>query len=165
LLKNNGAKSTSILYPIPEGTIDKMGERNSNRNIYHIGTLNENFHKEILNKISLIGLNFKYNFKIITNNLSSETEKKLSNNGSTIIKPIKKTTDLFNKLVSEADLLIVFYSSDLNLERRSIYSFPSKFIELTHLLIPIIIISPKESAISKWCISNKWLTYIDNVDH
>jgi hypothetical protein len=40
--------------------------------------------------------------------------------------------------------------------------FPSKFTQFLQTGLPVLVLAPQESAIGKWCLKNKWLSYSSN---
>jgi hypothetical protein len=40
--------------------------------------------------------------------------------------------------------------------------FPSKFIQIAQLELPVLIISPDGSALGNWCVENNWKLYAKN---
>jgi hypothetical protein len=81
--------------------------------------------------------------------------------GIQITRQLKKLHDLFDLMLKRMDILLIFYSFNLNEEIRAAHSFPSKFTEFCHLGIPILIIAPAESAIGRWATDHQWLCYVN----
>lgn len=163
LLLKNGAASVSLLYPMPEGVRNINRNRNLDKNLFHIGTIYENIHECIIRKIAKSCEINSYKFNLIANISNSFRTKFENENNINFINQLSQPNSLFDLLIDKADLMIVFYSDHYQ-ERRSTYSFPSKFVELSHLTIPIIIIAPEQSALGKWCIEHNWLTYSKTED-
>lgn len=164
LIIRNGSKSVTLLYPIPDenDTQKKISDVNFNELSFCYSGMLMPVHDNLINKLHHCVEKNGGNLVLISNfdektKLKFAQYKKLE-----ILYKIEKLKELFNYFMSKIDVLVIFYSFNMDEEVRALHSFPSKFIEFCHLGIPILIIAPSESAFGKWANDNQWLSYIDN---
>jgi hypothetical protein len=75
-----------------------------------------------------------------------------------------KNGDVIKFLHEKASCILVSYSFSFIEQPWAKTSFPSKLIEFSKIGLPILIMSPRETAISNWAEKNKWLSYISSLD-
>jgi len=164
IISLHGGKNVSVVYPIPDGTFIAHGRRIKSEkfNFAISGMLLPYFFEKTVEKINDAVEETDTNI-IMIGSFNQDYKDSLQNSSKiSFYKKFEELYDLFNFMVEETDVIIVFYSSDTNEEIRSRYSFPSRFVEFCHLGIPVLIIAPQSSAIGKWAVKNAWLSYVDN---
>lgn len=160
----HGGKNVSVVYPIPDGAFIAHNKRIKSEkfNFAISGMLLPYFFEKTVEKINE-AVEATHTNIILIGSFNQDYKDSLQNASKiSFYKKFEELYDLFNFMVEEVDVIIVFYSSDTNEEIRSRYSFPSRFVEFCHLGIPILIIAPQSAAIGKWAVKNSWLSYIDN---
>jgi hypothetical protein len=169
LLERYGAK-TILLPPLPEQIGPEFkkswNERfPQNLTVGFSGSFYPNFHIDVIKVLAKslesiggeirLSLTLEGSEKIMLQNYSPAIK----------IKPFRKTSkELYEFLIKEINVILVFYSFKMELELRMFTSFPSKFIQYCQFGIPILIIAPPESTLGSWCIKNNWLAYVDKMD-
>lgn len=163
LLRQNGGKNTSMVYPIPEGETQNKELANvnfKNLQLCYAGTILP-FHDELIKNIFKAAQSVNGQLTLITNSDLAIANRFRDCDGIKIFRPLEKLHDLFNILLKKMDVLLIFYSFNLTEEIRTAYSFPSKFTEFCHLGMPIVIIAPEESAIGLWAKEHQWQCYVN----
>lgn len=164
IISLNGGKNVSVVYPIPDGSFIAQGKRIKSEKFNFVisGMLLPYFFEKTVEKINDAVEETDTNI-ILIGSFNQDYKDSLQNASKiSFYKKFEELYELFNFMVEEADVIIVFYSSDTNEEIRSRYSFPSRFVEFCHLGIPILIIAPQSAAIGKWAIKNSWLSYVSS---
>lgn len=165
LLETRGGQNTSVLYPIPEvykGAIKRYKTvDNETLNFCYAG-LAMRFQFDIMTRISEAISNIDGKFYCIT----GELEGFKPCDPETIIVKDKFDTvaELQQFIIQNVDVVVVFYSFDLQHEPRMESSFPSKFLEYAQLGLPILLVAPDYSSLGKWAIENNWLSYVATDD-
>ncbi|MDN3586201.1 hypothetical protein QWY86_05955 [Pedobacter aquatilis] len=164
IISLNGGKNVSVVYPIPDGSFIAQGKRIKSEKFNFVisGMLLPCFFEKTVEKINDAVEETDTNI-ILIGSFNQDYKDSLQNASKiSFYKKFEELYELFNFMVEETDVIIVFYSSDTNEEIRSRYSFPSRFVEFCHLGIPILIIAPQSAAIGKWAIKNSWLSYVSS---
>lgn len=164
MLLKNGIRSSSVVFPIPEGYNKKIkaaAEVNfNNLKFAFSGLLFDDLHFEILQNISSACEAINGNIDLI-GDLPADLKRNLNSiKNIHLTERIATTAGLFDYIIKNIDVLLVFYSFKLENEHRMFTSFPSKFTEYCHLGLPVLIIAPPVSSIGKWAIENNWLCYV-----
>ena len=73
-----------------------------------------------------------------------------------VVESFKNLDDTFNYLKNNCSALFCGYPEDINKMPWIKTSFPSKFVEFSHLGLPIILTSPLGTALYKWANEQHW---------
>lgn len=163
LLIENGGKNTTVVYPIPEGNSKNKNVANvnfANLQLCYAGMVLP-FQDQVIKQIFAAVQSVNGQLTLITNSDQAIADRFLDCEGIKIRKLLKKLDDLFTLFLEKMDILLIFYSFNLNKEIRATHSFPSKFTEFCHLGMPILIIAPAESAIGRWAKEHQWKCYVN----
>lgn len=154
-----------LLYPIPEKHIHEISSiepKHKTLTFGYSGTI----YNEMIKPLETVALNLNdmnIQFKIIGN--SSKLNHLVEYIPLSQHIPLFKTAEAANTyLIANCDACIIPYPRKVEDMPWIKTCFPSKFIQYCQLNIPTIIIAPKESALGKWCIKNKWLLYSDSYE-
>lgn len=159
---------TSILLPIPETLNQQFIEwRNNFRQhpvVAHAGSLHP---FQISNFCTLARLLEKVNGTLLIiarsdNPTLLEILKTCSNVEHQ--QPFESNKDAIAFLANRASCILVSYAFLLDKQPWAATSFPSKLVEFSHLGLPILILAPSSTAISRWSLEHNWLSYIDCLD-
>jgi hypothetical protein len=169
---DNVKYKTNVLYPIPEGvknTVKITHPKTDPFVLAHAGTLHAvqlpNF-KEIANSLDRIG----GQFLIISpdkNPQNNDVIASLTKSHKNVIISdyIEKNTSVLDFLREHASAIFVSYALIAGTHQWADTSFPSRFIEFSHLGLPVIIVAPKEAAITAWCEQNNWEAHFSNLQN
>ncbi len=75
---------------------------------------------------------------------------------------ISTTEESNNFLVENCDAYIIPYPSSIEEMPWIKTCFPSKFIQVTQLGLPIAAFAPQSSALGEWCKAKEWILFADN---
>ncbi len=67
-------------------------------------------------------------------------------------------------IIKNCDAFVIPYPSSIEKMPWIKTCFPSKFIQISQLKIPVLIIAPEDSAIGEWCLKHHWLLYLSNYE-
>jgi glycosyltransferase involved in cell wall biosynthesis len=153
-----------VLLPIPEEIkhikINWQDNFASQPIIAYAGTL----YNEVVETLKIIGkLLEKINGKllIITHQLDNVTVLKQELN-NIIYKQPMPTLEVCNYINVSASAMIIAYPEKLEQMPWIESCFPSKFVQFVYTGLPQLILAPKGSALSDWCIENEWAGYIND---
>lgn len=79
------------------------------------------------------------------------------------IPPFASNADALRHLVSHASAMVVSYSEEISDMPWAATSFPSKFVEFSHLGLPCAIVAPRASAIARWAVEEGFPDLFDPV--
>jgi hypothetical protein len=158
-------KKTSVLLPIPEFHNRKFIEWQSkfslNPVVAHAGWL---YPSQFSNFYSLAMALQEINGSVlIVCPKDNPTLIKLLETCSNILHhdTFQTNSDVLNFLEDNATCILVSYSFIESEQPWASTSFPSKLVEFSHLGLPVIIMAPRNIAISNWAESHSWIGYID----
>lgn len=80
-----------------------------------------------------------------------ELKSFVANHPADWVQPFRTNTEALSHLVEYASGLIVSYAASVADMPWVATSYPSKFVEYSHLGIPCAIVAPDDSAINRWC--------------
>lgn len=140
-----------VLLPIPEGwatpaTFDP--ERSKYPRIYYAGFIwpaQYPLLAEIARALATVGGRL-----VLMTRETPELKSFLSNENAEWVRPFPTNREALAHLVQNAAGLLVSYTKSVVDMPWVATSFPSKFIEYSHLGLPCAIVAPKESAIGRW---------------
>ncbi|MDB5287598.1 MAG: hypothetical protein JWR05_2547 [Mucilaginibacter sp.] len=164
LLHNKNTFQTSVLYPLPDSYKEpaKTYEMVNNRHLqFCYAGMAMHIHFNILDNITQAIEQINGQFYCFTGPLDGFQPKYPDN---IVIKDRVAINELQKFIIQRIDVVIVFYSFDLQHEPRMESSFPSKFIEYAQLSIPILLIAPEYSSLGKWALKNNWISYVNSDD-
>lgn len=154
-----------LLYPIPEKHSHEgssIRRKNKNLTFGYSGTI----YNEMIMPLETVALSLNQlnvHFKIIGDN--PKVNCLMGNDPLLEHIPLFKTAEAANiYLIANCDACIIPYPEKVEAMPWIKTCFPSKFIQYCQLNLPTIVIAPKESALGKWCIKNKWLLYSESCD-
>lgn len=67
-------------------------------------------------------------------------------------------------IAKKATVVLVHYSFVQGAEELGMTSFPSKFIEYTHLGLPVLVAAPADTAVGRWAKEANWPLRLDSLD-
>lgn len=150
-----------LLYPIPQGTtheIKNWQDKYANPVIGFSGSI-FNEYLEIFN--SLASSLAKYNGRLILiikdppnyEWLPTITDK---HKNVSVMASFEDVNETFNYLRKNCTAIFCGYPGNLDSMPWIKTCFPSKFVEFSHLSLPIILMAPKDTSLSNWAIENNW---------
>lgn len=156
------ANKFELLYPIPSEPISTKNLNTICRCIGYSGTIYHEIIPALDKFLSFLSM-LDIDFKLIGNNKKAyyleEKYKRVK------CLPLFPTSEEAGKyIIKNTDLCIIAYPEEIKQMPWIRTCFPSKFIQYCLLNMPTIIIAPKDSAIGKWCIKNKWILYTDRYE-
>ncbi|BAY33457.1 hypothetical protein NIES2107_53530 [Nostoc carneum NIES-2107] len=161
-------KKTSILFPISESRQHTFVEWKSSFGtapiIAHAGWL---YSSQFSNLYELALALQKFNGKLLI--VAAENDPtlcKLLELCPNILhhEPFEKNSGVIDFLENNASCILVSYSFEQSEQPWAKTSFPSKFVEFSHIGLPIMIMAPSDTAISNWARRYKWLSYINKLE-
>lgn len=164
----NCDKKHILLYPIPKGDISIIEHNNSILSTGKLivgfsGSIYESYFRlfqilaRVLNRIN-------GELHIITTNVQEAEKELYGYNNIKFIKSFKYNADAMDYLKNNCSILFCGYPDTIKEMPWIVSSFPSKFVEYTHLGLPIILSGPKGTALSDWVEENKWLLYTNEIN-
>ncbi|QKQ75871.1 hypothetical protein [Nostoc sp. TCL240-02] len=165
----NNTEKSSVLYPIPEKIDCSFVEWKSNFQshpvVAHAGSLHPfQFTNFLILAQSLQKIN---GILLIIASGDNPTLTKLLDICPNVKyhEPFEQNKDVISFLSDNASCILVSYSFSLVEQPWAATSFPSKLVEFSKLGLPILILSPRSTAISKWAERTQWLAHITQLDN
>lgn len=144
-----------VFYPIPEGYISKKTLTLSLKNLIYAGTVEEH-HIVFFEKIMphLKAINWK--LTVICNDPEKLKILALNNPHLETLHSFETNKEALRYLDDNASALLVNYGLTNSANPFAFHSFPSKFVEYSHLGKPIITVAPKGSPFERFLTKNNW---------
>lgn len=155
----------NTLYPVPAGT-NNFVQWNESFKKQPVLAFAGGFEKEHLDcfiKISELLKEVNGKLLIVENELNDKDSfSKLVNSCENIIlqKQFEKNTEVLDFLYHNATAFIVSFIGQY---KWSELSFPSKFIEFSHIGLPMLLISPSDTPLGNFAKKNSWFSYFEDV--
>ncbi len=164
LLIERGIDQVTRLYPIPEGCakspVASRAGNDQQLNLLTAGVIGP-VHFDILKTIGRASNNAGSRFFCVAD-LPLHLRPELTKDSYiTYQQRFQTTAQLFDFIIENIDVLVIFYSFDFKQELRLLTSFPSKLVEYSHLGLPLMIVAPPQSTLGIWALQNSWLCYVD----
>jgi hypothetical protein len=143
-----------VLLPIPEGFIP-AAKPEKNKNIVYAGTIEQhhlNLFKDVLDVLEVNG----YRLTVITNE-PKKLFQLLENHPNLVVKKSFETNrEALSYIAETATAILVNYGTNKIINPFAMHSFPSKFVEFSHLGLPIITLSPTGSPFYNFLEANNY---------
>ncbi|WP_017654679.1 glycosyltransferase family 1 protein [Fortiea contorta] len=78
--------------------------------------------------------------------------------------PLATNDQALDFLAKNASCILVGYPFEQDKEFPWLNSFPSKLIEFANLGMPMLILTPSNTALSDWAVKHDWLCYLNEMD-
>lgn len=147
-----------VVYPIPETIPQKAQFRPSMLEhpvVGYAGTL----YDEVVDSMLLIGRELQYmNGKLLFMTPQSDNIRKLTAElDNVVVVPTRGTTAACEYIRDNCSAFIVAYPERLDVMPWIDSCFPSKFTQFVQTGLPMLVLAPEGSAITRWCRRNKWI--------
>ena len=154
-----------LLRPIPGATVcRKIAANPPSADVVYAGSIFQ-FHFDFLVRICAILSEFGAILYIICDNDNPIVKSLQIEARNVKIVPLFKTNDEAIEFVSQKRAsFLVLYSEKIEIQPWSRTSFPSKFVDFCRSFVPILIFSPEDTAIFKWCQDRAWPTFSSKYD-
>ncbi len=162
MLLEKGVSNVVTLYPIPEGYNGprKDGKLQNNKELQLLSAGSAGpVHYKFLQRIGRAAHAAQATFHCVSH-FESDYYQEFAESNVIAHSSFPTVKELFEYIITNIDVLVVFYTFDAEMEPRLLTSFPSKFTEYCHLGLPILIIAPPESTLGKWSKQNNWISYV-----
>ena len=161
IIPHTDKKKYRLLYPIPAGAELGISNWTDNYQTPVIGFSGNIFHEyeEVFRSLAVALANFNGRLILVINNPSyykwlPALIAEYSN--IQLTHAFADVNDTFNYLKENCTALFCGYPNNIELMPWLRTCFPSKFIEFSHLGLPIILTSPTNTALSKWTAEHNW---------
>lgn len=156
----------NLLYPIPDGKtkfIDWKDSFKGNPILAVAGGFEKdhlNCFIEISNQLKKINGKFlvvrnENNDQVAFNNFVNSCDNLI------LVDQFDKNTEVIEYIRNHASAFLISFVGDY---KWSELSFPSKFIEFSHIGLPMLIIAPKETPLSEFAKKKNWYSYYDDLN-
>lgn len=164
--KVKDSKKVRVLYPIPEGNRGGFSEWKDEFKINPVIGMAGSFHSPQLDCLKKTAdILQKYNGKLLVmtkkNELIRGSLSECSNIGYK--EPLPHNSQAIDFLKSNVSGMIISGSIDTKAVGWDL-SFPSRWLEFSHLGVPIIIVSPWGTALSRKAKELKWTGYLEEME-
>ena len=154
----------SVLPPIPEGSKYGVVEWRNDFAKTPVIAFAGSFHShQLVHFKNIADALLNYRGEIIIVSKKNEIIKQSLGNISNIkyYKPFEKNEEIINFLKKKASCVLVPDSIDPR-AAGSALSFPSRLVEFSHLGLPILVISPRRTALANWANDHSWIGYLES---
>ncbi len=143
-----------ILLPIPDGFIPQKKPVQT-KNIVYAGTI-EQHHLNLFNDVLEVLEKKGYRLTVITNEPQKLWYLQENNSNLVVKKSFETNTQALSYIADTASAILVNYGTNKNINPFAMHSFPSKFVEFSHLGLPIITLSPTGSPFYNFLEENNY---------
>jgi hypothetical protein len=155
-----------VVYPIPEIIQQKAQWKevfSTRPAIGYAGSL----YNEVVDVMIAVGKELdKINGSLIFMTHLSENVKKIQAAvKGVVVVDTRNTAEACQFFAENASAFIVAYPEQMEIMPWIDSCFPSKFTQFVQTGLPLLVLAPKEAAISKWCVNNDWIGYSDDYQH
>jgi hypothetical protein len=163
-IKLPNPSKTSVLLPIgserDKNFVD-WSDKFKHPVVAYAGTLYPNF-SITLKIIAKVLENVKGTLILITSSQEPEAVKILKECPNIKFQqPLATNDEAIDFLAKNASCILVGYPFEQNEEFPWLNSFPSKLIEFASLGMPMLILTPSNTALSDWAVKHEWLCYLN----
>ncbi|RWU08603.1 glycosyltransferase [Pedobacter chitinilyticus] len=154
------SNASDLFYPIPAGfTYPYAPSKNRILNLFYAGTIEEH-HFKLFEKLAEEMNKLPLKFSIITNS----TNKLEHLTDIQYVPSFKTNTEAIKYMHDNADCILVNYGRTFDENPYAATSFPSKFIEFSHLSKPILAVAPFNSPFKNFLESKNYDLCWDGYD-
>lgn len=168
----NGSRKLQVMLPIPAGNTAKFIEWNDRFQkrpvVAYAGKIYPGLEKTL--QIVADCLKSVDGALLLVADSSDGTRERLTTVCSNIIYQARfnENSKAINFLAENSSCILVTYPFDVSREdskwKMLSSSFPSKFIEFSHLGMPVLLLAPPNTALADWAEDHRWLAWSDSTD-
>jgi len=163
----NEPKKISIMLQIPEGNTNSFPEWKNNFETNPVVAFAGSFRLHEMRHFKVIaGALQKINGRLILTTTKNHVAKILLKNFSNIEfrKLSINNVDAIRFFSKKVSCILIPLCFDLNRHPWRKAGFPAKLLEFAHVGLPMIVLAPGDTPLSKWAIEHKWHGYLDTLD-
>jgi hypothetical protein len=162
------SSKTSIMFPIPQGVKQKnSGWRDSFRSAPVVGYAGSIYPIQVSHFYKIAAALQKIGGTLLLVTAKDNPDVLELINSFPNIKhcaPFPQNSDAIQFLGEEASCILVFYTFDISELPWTATSFPSKLVEFSHLELPILILTPSNTALGSWASRHNWYACLNEFD-
>lgn len=163
----NEPQKISIMLPIPEGNTNSFPEWKNNFKTNPVVAFAGSFRLHEMRHFKVVaGALQKINGRLILTTTKNHVAKILLKNFSNIEfrEPSVDNIDAIRFFSKKVSCILTPLCFNLNRHPWRKAGFPAKLLEFAHVGLPMIVLAPRGTPLSKWAIEHKWHGYLDTLD-